>query len=115
MPAHDVIRKAVDKLVKSDAKLAARIANEVFTELDNNGWLTTDNDHLAMMRATLTRIHNAVTDPDCSTRDLASLTRRLQEFSREVTTLEERQRQEKSSGGNKNTGKANGASQPLNI
>lgn len=104
MPAHDVIRKAVDKLVKNDAKLATRIANEVFTELDTGGWLTTDNDHLAMMRTALRRIHDAVSDPDCSARDLAALTNRLQQFSQEVTTMEEKQKQEgKISRGNTDT------------
>jgi hypothetical protein len=36
----------------------------------------------------------AVVDPDCTARDLAALTNRLQQFSAEVTTMEQKQAQE---------------------
>lgn len=93
MPAHDVILTEVETITK-DPKLATRIANAVHTALDTGGWLTTENDHLAMMRVALKRIADAVSDPDCTARDLAALTNRLQQFSAEVTTMEEKQRQE---------------------
>lgn len=102
MPAHDVILTEVQKIMK-DAKQATKIANAVFNELDTGGWLTTDNDHLAMMRKVLHRISDEVNDPDCSARDLAALTNRLQQFSRDVTTMEEKQRQEGRIKGNGNT------------
>lgn len=93
MPAHDVILTEVEKITK-DPKLATRIANAVHTALDTDGWLTTENDHLAMMRVALTQVVAAVKDPDCSRRDLATLTRQLQQLSTEVTSMEEKQRQE---------------------
>jgi hypothetical protein len=40
------------------------------------------------------RIARAVSDPDCPPRDLASLTRRLQDIAREVEALDLRAKQE---------------------
>lgn len=105
MPAHDIIRLKTQQIVK-DEKLATRIANAVHTALETEGWLTTDNDHLAMMRVALKRIADAVSDPECTARDLAALTNRLQQFSAEVTTMEEKQRQE----GRIHRGSTNGTS-----
>lgn len=93
MPASDVIVDILEPILK-DRKQAVKVGNEILTALDVGGWLTTNNDHLAMMRTALKRVHDAVVDPDCSARDLAALTNRLQQFSAEVTTMEEKQRQE---------------------
>jgi hypothetical protein len=99
MSAHEAIRKAVSSVV-TDTNQAAKISDAVFIALDNGGWFTTDNDHLAMLRATLQVIHTATMNPDTPARELSPLTRRLQDLSREVTTLEERQRQERGERGN---------------
>jgi DNA-binding phage protein len=93
MSAHEVIRNAVNEHVK-DAKQAAKISDAVFTSLDVGGWLTTDNDHLAMLRSMQQVIRKAMLSEDTATKDISPLTRRLQDVSREVTTLEERQNQE---------------------
>jgi hypothetical protein len=93
MSAHEVIRNAVNEHVK-DAKQAAKISDAVFTALDVGGWLTTDNDHLAMLRSMQQVIRKAMLSEDTATKDISPLTRRLQDVSREVTTLEERQNQE---------------------
>jgi hypothetical protein len=93
MSAYEVITKTLEPFIK-DPKALAKACNAVSTELDIGGWLTTDNDHLAMMRTALKRIHESVVDPDCTARDLAALTNRLQQFSAEVTTMEQKQAQE---------------------
>jgi hypothetical protein len=91
--AHEAVCEAVNTQVK-DAKQAAKISDAVFTALDSGGWLTTDNDHLAMMRTTLQVIHKAVMDPETARKDISPLTRRLQDLSALVTTLEEKERGE---------------------
>lgn len=117
MPAVNVIADALEPFLK-DAKLAIKLSNEVFTALDNGGWLTTDDDHLALLRSMRRRIAEAVNNPDCPARDLASLSRRLQDVSREVTTLEEKERQEGKKKGGGTSGQsdssgATGSSTPL--
>lgn len=107
MSAHEVIVDAIEKHVK-DHKQAIKIGNEVFTALDNGCWFTTDDDHLALLRSMRKRIADAVSDPDTAPRDLASLTRRLQDVSREATTLEEKQRQEGKGKTNGDTGSSVG-------
>ena len=52
------------------------------------------NDRLKLLLAMRTRIAEAVDDPDCPPRDLASLTRRLQEIAKEVAEIKERAEQE---------------------
>jgi hypothetical protein len=106
--AHEAIRDAVNELVK-DAKQAAKISDAVFVALDSGGWFTTDNDHLAMLRTTLRVIHKATMDPETPRRELSPLTRRLQDLSGEVTTLEERQRKERGERGNSRTGAGKGS------
>jgi len=93
MSAYEVIAKTLEPFIK-DHKVLVKACNALTTELDNGGWLTTDNDHLAMMRAALQKIHQHVMDPECAARDVAALTNRLQQFSAEVTSMEEKQRQE---------------------
>jgi hypothetical protein len=50
--------------------------------------------HLELLQAMRTRIAKQVNDEDCPPRDLASLTRRLQDIGKEIATLEERAKQE---------------------
>lgn len=47
-------------------------------------------DHRALLVAMRDRIAKTVADPDCPPRDLAALTRRLQEIARELATLDAR-------------------------
>lgn len=51
-------------------------------------------DHKSLLVAMRERIATAVTDPDCPPRDLAALTRRLQDISKEIEQLELRAREE---------------------
>lgn len=52
-------------------------------------------DHLALLKAMRKRLAQAVADPNCPARDLAALSRRLQELDREIVEIEsERARQE---------------------
>lgn len=44
--------------------------------------------YLGLLKRTLTRLESAVFDPDTPPRDLAALTRRLLEVSREIERLE---------------------------
>jgi len=45
-------------------------------------------DHRALLVAMRERIARAVSDPDCPPRDLASLTRRLQDISKEIEAID---------------------------
>lgn len=45
-------------------------------------------DHRSLLVAMRERIARTVTDPDCPPRDLASLTRRLQDISKEIEAID---------------------------
>lgn len=51
-------------------------------------------DHRALLVAMRTRIAKTVADPDCPPRDLAALTRRLQDISKEIESIDLRLREE---------------------
>ena len=50
--------------------------------------------HRELLVAMRERIAAAVSDPDCPPRDLASLTRRLQDIANEIDTIDTRAKQE---------------------
>lgn len=50
--------------------------------------------HLELMEAMRDRLADAVADPDCPKRDLASLSRRLQDIAEKIDSIKERNRQE---------------------
>lgn len=108
MSAHSVVVERLEEMYPNDKKTAVRIANTVINTLDEGGWLTTSDDHLALLRTIRKRIATAVSNEETPARDLASLSRRLQDVSREIATLEEKERQEKK--GSSDGGKANGGS-----
>lgn len=54
----------------------------------------TSGDQRALLVAMRDRIAHTVADPDCPPRDLASLTRRLQDIAREISQIDARARQE---------------------
>lgn len=56
-------------------------------------------DHRELLVAMRDRIAKTVADPDCPPRDLAALTRRLQDIARELDALDRRARQEGAEGG----------------
>ena len=51
-------------------------------------------DHRALLVAMRERIALAVADPECAPRDLAALTRRLQDISKEIESIDLRLREE---------------------
>lgn len=51
-------------------------------------------DHRELLVAMRTRIARAVSDPDCPPRDLAALTRRLQDIAKEIESIDQAARQE---------------------
>ena len=51
-------------------------------------------DHRALLVAMRERIAKTVSDPDCPPRDLAALTRRLQDVAKEIEALELRAKEE---------------------
>lgn len=59
-------------------------------------------DRLVLLLAMRERIAKAVSEEDCPPRDLASLTRRLQEIAKEIAEIQERARQEAQQNGKTN-------------
>ncbi len=55
--------------------------------------------HRELLVAMRERIARTVSDPDCPPRDLAALTRRLQDIAKEIDALDLRARQEAAEGG----------------
>lgn len=108
MSAHQSIVDVIEPLLK-DRKLAIKIANQAITALDNGGWFTTEDEHLAMMRRARLRLAKAIDDEDCPARDLAALINRMQAVSKEVTMLEEKEAQEKQGKRGGGSGKSNTA------
>lgn len=51
-------------------------------------------DHLALLVAMRERVARAVSSVDCPPRDLAALTRRLQDIAREIELIEQRAKDE---------------------
>jgi len=56
-------------------------------------------DHRKLLVAMRERIARAVADPDCPPRDLAALTRRLQDIAREIELIDARAAEEGEHGG----------------
>ena len=56
-------------------------------------------DHRELLVAMRERIARAVADPDCPPRDLAALTRRLQDIAREIELIDTRAAEEGEHGG----------------
>lgn len=56
-------------------------------------------DHRALLVAMRARIAQTVSDPDCPPRDLAALTRRLQDIAKEIEQIDLRAKKEASEGG----------------
>ena len=56
-------------------------------------------DHRGLLVAMRERIAKAVSAPECPPRDLASLTRRLQDISKEITAIDHAEKAEAERGG----------------
>lgn len=110
--AYEVVCDAIEPLLAKhglDHKFAIKLANEAINALEVGGWHTTEDEHLATLRMMRKRIQQAVSAEETPARDLASLSRRLQDLSREVSQLEEKERQEKPKGGSDGTAGNSGA------
>jgi len=55
-------------------------------------------DHLALLKSMRERIAEAISGPECPPRDLASLTRRLQDIAKDIKALEAEAAQEAAQG-----------------
>jgi hypothetical protein len=79
-----------------------QLADTLLIELNRRGVAVVDafdvidppDEHLRVMKRMRKRIDEAMGDKDCAARDLASLSRRAIEIQRDITTMEERIRQE---------------------
>ena len=76
------------RAVKSDESAPKAAVAKSVVQAASSG---SHRDLLVAMRE---RIAAAVSDPDCPPRDLASLTRRLQDIAKEIETIDTRTRQE---------------------
>lgn len=64
-------------------------------------------DRLKLLVAMRERIAETVSDPDCPPRDLAALTRRLQDIAKEIAEIQERAEIEGKENGNSGGSRAN--------
>lgn len=80
-------RKAPLRAVTAE-DAAAKAAKRTVAEAAEGG------DHRELLVAMRERIARAVSNPDCPPRDLAALTRRLQEIAREIDQLDHRAKEE---------------------
>jgi hypothetical protein len=78
--------------VKADEALAAPARPKSVSEAAATG------DHRALLVAMRERIARAVSDPDCPPRDLAALTRRLQDVAKEIEAIDLRTKEEATAG-----------------
>lgn len=92
-----------------------QLADTLLIELRKRGIAVVDSfdvidppdEHLRMMKKMRKLIDEAMSDKDCAARDLASLSRRAIEIQRDISTMEERIRQEsKQRGRTKRTSEA---------
>ena len=81
-------RKTGLRVAKASDKPASPVARMSVAQAADSG------DHRALLVAMRERIARAVADPDCPPRDLASLTRRLQDIAKEIESIDLRVKQE---------------------
>src|SRR5690606_1524827 len=81
-------RKTTLRAVKVDEKPAAKASRLSVAQAADSG------DHRALLVAMRERIARTVSDPDCPPRDLAALTRRLQDIAKEIEAIDLRAKQE---------------------
>lgn len=87
-------RKAPLRAVKSGEKAAAMARKMSVSQAADSG------DHRSLLVAMRERIARTVSDPDCPPRDLAALTRRLQEIAKEIEAIDLRMKEEAKEGAN---------------
>lgn len=118
----DARESLTDVIVKCKAKIAPgterALADAIVDGLGRKGiylvgegvdGAAESGSHLVLLKSMRRRIAEAVADPDCPARDLASLTRRLQDVSREITSIEEKLSAEQRASG---SGNSNGTGRP---
>jgi len=85
------------------------LARYGFTIADIDNVFSDPNEHLRLLKSMRRRLAEVVDNPDTPPRDLASNSRRLQDVSREVTSIEEKLSAEKRTSGKSNTNGARAA------
>ena len=78
-------RKASLRSVKADEKAPAKLSV---------AQAAATGDHRALLVAMRERIAQAVSNPECPPRDLAALTRRLQDIAKEIEAIDLRAKEE---------------------
>lgn len=121
----EIIVKAKTKLPAAEARALAPVIVDALrlrgiAVADEGDMIGAADDHLKVLKTIRRRCQEMVDDDDCSGRDMAALTRRLQDVSKEVATIEQRYRGEAKARGTGNNGantssSAKSASKPLNI
>jgi hypothetical protein len=81
-------RKAPLRAVKADEKAAVKVKPSTVAEAAEGG------DHRELLVAMRERIAKTVSDPSCPPRDLAALTRRLQDIAKEIDAIDLRLKEE---------------------
>ena len=81
------------RVVTSDEAPPVRVVPLTVAQAAESG------DHKGLLIAMRERIATAVSAPECPPRDLASLTRRLQDISKEITALDHAEKAEAERGG----------------
>ena len=81
-------RRAPLRSVPAGAKAPEKVKRQTVAEAAASG------DHRALLVAMRERIAASVSSPDCPPRDLAALTRRLQDVAKEIEALDVRAREE---------------------
>jgi hypothetical protein len=76
------------RAVGSDEKPPRKAASKTVAQAAASG------DHKALLVAMRGRIAQTVSDPSCPPRDLAALTRRLQDIAKDLEAIELREKQE---------------------
>lgn len=79
------------------------------TIADEGDLLGATDDHLHTLKKIRRMVTEKIEDPECSTRDLSSLTLRLEKVSQQITTIEERYRGEQRERGGNNGKQTAGA------
>jgi len=76
------------------APLRAVVEGETRSEKQSVAQAAASGDHRALLVAMRERIAVTVSNPDCPPRDLAALTRRLQDIAKEIDVLDLRAKEE---------------------
>lgn len=113
----DIIIQAETKLPEGHPEALANsivdgLRRRGFGIVDEDGIYDAPDELLTTLKAIRKRVKDAVQNEETAARDLASLSRRLQDVSQEIASLEERKRADAKSSGKSNNGRNGSAPRP---